>query len=194
MIENKPIGILISPRQPYHQTTPNEPKPSTMDKETEAKNNRQTEATQEDQAPPTYTPTSSSSSPPTYSSLSDSVRSSMDSLLHGDPTETISVPMITRRETTSIHNYNPFSRKSGKVVQSVHVRRMTREQYLKHYAKDAEGKYVGSGTAAPDAALVFVPEKSTEEDLLRQVEEVVRGKQEVRGKGIGKFGMPLDDK
>jgi hypothetical protein len=145
---------------------------------------------QDHETPPTYTP--STSNPPTYSSLDAKLRADMSSLATGDPAETISVPMISRTVANSIHNYNPFSRKSGAVKQSVTVRKMTREFYLKHYAKDPEGNYVGTGAKAPDAGLVFVPSKSTPEDIMRQVDEVAFARQEVRGKGIGKFGMPID--
>lgn len=164
----------------------NGPKPTTEGEEVEAESSQ---AMPKQEAPPSYTP--DSSHPPTYESLSTALRSDMSSLSVGDPQETISVPMILRRESNSLHNYNPFSRKSGAVTQSVIVRKMTREHYLKHYAKDSEGNFVGTSNPAPDAALLFVPGKSTPEDLMRQVEEVVFGKQGLRGKGIGKFGMPL---
>ncbi|CAO2653431.1 Nn.00g028420.m01.CDS01 [Neocucurbitaria sp. VM-36] len=165
----------------------NNPNPTTKGKEAEAEDSR---ATQEQQAPP-YS-TAESSRPPTYESLSAAVHSGMSSLTVGDPQETISVPMITRRESFSLHNYNPFSRKSGEVTQTVIIRKMTRDYYLKHYAKDSEGNFIGTSNPAPDSALVFVPGKSTPEDVMRQVEEVVFRKQEQRGKGIGKFGMPLN--
>ena len=70
----------------------------------------------------------------------------MTSLSIGDPSETISVPMISRMYKKSIHDANPFSRKTGKVTQTVAVRKMTREFYLKHYAKDAEGNFVARVT------------------------------------------------
>jgi hypothetical protein len=40
---------------------------------------------------------------------------------------------------------------------------------------------------------VFVPGKSSSEELLKQANEVALGVQRRRGKGIGKFGMPQDD-
>lgn len=67
---------------------------------------------------------------------------------------------------------------------------MTREFYLKHYAKDTEGNFVGTAAPAPDAGLVFVPGKSTPEDVMRQVQEVAFNKQKLRGPGIGKYGSP----
>jgi hypothetical protein len=101
--------------------------------------------------------------------------------------------MLSRTVSNSIHNYNPFSRKQGAIKQSVVVRQMKREQYLKHYAKDVEGNFVGTASPAPDFALVFVPGKSADEDLKRQFEEVALGKQRIRGAGIGKWGMPVKE-
>lgn len=114
----------------------------------------------------------------------------MASLAVGDPSETISVPMITRKHHPTIHDLNPFSHKTGKITQSVSVRKMTREMYLKHYVKDAEGNFVGSANAAPDAGLVFVPGKSTPEDVMKQVSDVAFNRQNVRGGGIGPYGQP----
>jgi hypothetical protein len=145
--------------------------------------------TKAEQAPPSYA--LDTSQPPTYDSLSSALRDDMSSLAIGDPHETISVPMISRVHEKSIHDLNPFSRKTGKITQTVAVRKMTREFYLKHYAKDAEGNFVGTASPAPDAALVFVPGKSTPEDLLRQVQEVAFKRQNIRGDGIGAFGHPV---
>tara|TARA_R110002003_G_scaffold117_5_gene10384 strand:+ start:605 stop:1129 length:525 start_codon:yes stop_codon:yes gene_type:complete len=144
---------------------------------------------QEQDAPPTYTP--DTSNPPTYDSLAAAVHVNMSSLSTGDPSETISVPMISRMHKKNIHDLNPFSRKTGKVTQTVTVRKMTREFYLKHYAKDGEGNFIGTASQAPDAALVFVPGKSTPEDLMRQVQEVAFGKQQVRGGGMGTLGTRI---
>lgn len=136
--------------------------------------------------PPTYS--SSSASPPTY----DSIRLALNSLSHGPLDETVSVPMVHRKDPTSLHRLNPFSRKGYEKVESyITARRMKREQYLKHYAKDAEGNYVGTAPPAPDAGLVFVLGRSTPEALLKQVEETAFAMQERRGDGIGKFGKPL---
>jgi hypothetical protein len=57
------------------------------------------------------------------------------------------------------------------------IRKMTRDQYLRKYAKDAEGNYVGMERAAPDAGLVFVAGKSSSEELLRQVHKVAFGRE-----------------
>ncbi|KAI4908771.1 hypothetical protein J4E90_008507 [Alternaria incomplexa] len=148
-----------------------------------------------------YAPPSSSSpdTPPTYPSTTDSpptyttVARALTTLSEGDPDETIPVPMITRTLAFSLHNYNPFSRKQGEVRQSIIIRQMKRSYYNAHYAKDAEGNFVGTGTPAPDLGLVFVPGKGSSEDMLKQANEVAMEVQRRRGKGIGKFGMPQDD-
>ena len=140
-------------------------------------------------APPTYTPSSSDSQPPSY----ESVQRAISTLSVGPPDEIISVPMITRTVANSIHNYNPFSHKQGAVKQSIVVRKMKRAQYLAHYAKDAEGKFVGTGAPAPDVGLVFVPGKGSSEEMLKQAEEVALEVQKLRGKGIGAYGRPLHD-
>jgi hypothetical protein len=98
--------------------------------------------------------------------------------------------MISRMHHKTIHDLNPFSRKTGRITQTVTVRKMTRQFYLKHYVKDAEGNFVGTGTQAPDAGLVFVPGKSTPEDLMKQVQEVAFVRQNIRGEGIGRYGRP----
>jgi hypothetical protein len=111
----------------------------------------------QEQDAPTYTP--DTSNPSTYDSLAAAVHMNMSSLSTGHPSETISVPMISRMHKKNIHDLNPFSRKTGKVTQTVMVRKMTREFYLKHYAKDSEGNFIGTTSPAPDAGLVFVPGK-----------------------------------
>jgi hypothetical protein len=128
------------------------------------------------EAPPIYTPSSSTSDqPPAY----ESAQAAFNSLL--------------RTVSNSIHNYNPFSRKQGEVKQSVIVRQMKRSQYQAHYAKDAEGKFIGTKSPAPDLGLVFVPSKGSPEEMLRQAEEVALSVQRLRGQGIGKYGQPFDD-
>jgi hypothetical protein len=138
--------------------------------------------------PPSYSP--DASHPPTYDSLHSNVRDDMSSLAIGDPSETISVPMISRTHHKTIHDLNPFSHKTGRITQTVTARKMTREMYLKHYVKDAEGNFIGTASQAPDAGLVFVPGKSTPEDLLKQVQQVAFARQNIRGDGIGPYGRP----
>lgn len=101
----------------------------------------------------------------------------MNALAIGDPAETISVPMILSTEQKRKRDMFFPGGKQGKVTQSVFIRKMTRDHYLKHYAKDAEGNYVGTEKAAPDAGLVFVPGKGSSEELLEQVRKVAFGRQ-----------------
>jgi hypothetical protein len=143
---------------------------------------------QNDAAPPSYA--SDASHPPSYDSLHKEVRDEMSALAVGDPSESISVPMISRMHHKTVHDLNPFSKKTGRVTQSVTVRKMTREFYLKHYVKDSEGNFIGTGNPAPDMGLVFVPGKSTEEDIMKQVKEVAFVRQGIRGQGIGPYGTP----
>jgi hypothetical protein len=145
-------------------------------------------SSQHQDAPPNYSP--DTSHPPSYESLAAAVHADMASLAVGDPSETVSVPMISRTHHMNLHDLNPFSRKTGRVTQSVTVRKMTREFYLKHYIKDADGNFIGNASPAPDAGLVFVPGKSTPEDLMKQVQEVAFKRQGIRGHGIGPYGEP----
>ncbi|RMZ71942.1 hypothetical protein GMOD_00009302 [Pyrenophora seminiperda CCB06] len=167
--------------------------PFSQEKSAEAASSAST-SSEHDLPPPTYTPTSSSSTqpqaPPSYATTATTLT---NTLTHGPPTEIISVPMVTRTVSHSLHNYNPFSHKQGVVKQSVVVRQMKRSHYLAHYAKDAEGNYIGTGQAAPDAALVFVPGKASSEDMVRQAEEVARKVQRLRGDGVGEWGKPVWD-
>ncbi|EMD62468.1 hypothetical protein COCSADRAFT_38396 [Bipolaris sorokiniana ND90Pr] len=139
--------------------------------------------------PPAYDGSSTSDPPPTY----ETVGHALTALSQGDPDEYITVPFVTRTVGFSIHNFNPFSHKQGEVRQSIVTRRMKRSQYLAHYVKDTNGNFVGTGRPAVDAALVFVPGKSSPEDLLRQFNEVALKVQRVRGDGIGEWGKPLQD-
>jgi hypothetical protein len=165
IVTNDPVSVL---RHPTHASASVKvhanTHQSTKVKDLEAKMGSDG---QDQHAPPSYS--SGDSQPPTYNS----------------------VPMISRTVANSVHNYNPFSRKSGAIKQSVTVRSMTRDFYLKHYAKDVDGNYIGTAAPAPDAALVFVPGKSTPEDVMRQVDEVAFKRQGIRGEGIGKFGLPI---
>lgn len=101
----------------------------------------------------------------------------MQSLGVGDPKATISVPMIHSTEQKRKRDLFLPMGKRGAVTQTVIVRKMTREHYLKRYAKDAEGNYVGTEAPAVDAGLVFVPGKNTDEELMQQVRKVAFGKE-----------------
>jgi hypothetical protein len=103
------------------------------------------------------------------------VSADVHALAVGDPKETITVPMIHSSETINWRKY--MSKDRSVITHTVIVRKMPREHYLKHYAKDEEGNYVGTEKPAVDAGLVFVPSKSTPEDLLQQVNKVAFGKQ-----------------
>ncbi|KAF2466474.1 uncharacterized protein BDR25DRAFT_306247 [Lindgomyces ingoldianus] len=114
--------------------------------------------------------------------LAEDISANIRSLQIGDLTETISVPMILSTEKRSFKDV--LKGRSGSVSQTVMVRKMTRDHYLKHYAKDSEGNYIGTERAAVDAGLVFVPSKSTPEEILQQVQKVASGKQHY----IGDYG------
>jgi hypothetical protein len=109
-----------------------------------------------------------------HPSLVDVVSANVHALRVGDPKETISVPMIHSSETINWKKY--FSKDRSVVTHTVIVRKMPREHYLKHYAKDDEGNYIGTEKPAVDAGLVFVPSKITPEDLLEQVHKVAFGR------------------
>jgi hypothetical protein len=93
----------------------------------------------------------------------------MRSLREGDPQEKISVPMIHTEQKHGIGDYLPFGSAGKTKRRTIIMRQMTRDTYLKHYAKDDAGNYVGTETMYPDAGLVLVPSKSTEDDVLQQV-------------------------
>jgi hypothetical protein len=99
----------------------------------------------------------------------------MLSLSMGDPKEMITVPMIHSIEQKRKRGLLLPMGKGGVVMRTIVARQMTREHYLKRYAKDAEGNYVGSESPAMDAGLVFVPGKSTDEELMEQVRKVAFG-------------------
>ena len=101
----------------------------------------------------------------------------MNSLSVGDPKETISVPMVLSTEVKRKRDIFLPSGKQPVVKQTVIVRKMTREHYLKHYAKDSQGNFIGTDKPAVDAGLVFVLGKSSGDDLLEQVRKVAFGKQ-----------------
>lgn len=77
--------------------------------------------------------------------------------------------MIHTTHKLSFGDYLPWgsAMKTGK--RTVISRSMTRDCYTKHYAKDEEGRYIGTEKPYPDWQLVFVPNKSTPDDILQQV-------------------------
>jgi hypothetical protein len=112
--------------------------------------------------------------PPTYKSLASAVEEDVHALLIGDPNESISVPMVHTIEEQNFKTL--FLGKRAKTSHTVIARKMPRSHYLKFYAKDSNGNYIGTEKAAVDAGLVFVPSKSTPEDLLQQVRTVAFNK------------------
>ncbi|ORY16420.1 hypothetical protein BCR34DRAFT_597705 [Clohesyomyces aquaticus] len=150
----------------------NESEPMSKEKDARAKGSEAQE--REINPPPVYSTFTQGSSANAKSSTED-VMADFRSLQVGDPNESISVPMILSNEKRSFKDV--LRGRGGSVSQTVIVRKMTRDHYLKHYAKDAEGNYVGTKKAAADAGLVFVPSKSTPEEILEQVRKVAFGKQ-----------------
>lgn len=112
-------------------------------------------------APPSY---ADDTTPPTYKASSY-----LRSLHDGDPNDKVDVPMIHSTHKLSFGDYLPWgsAMKTGK--RTVISRSMTRDCYVKHYAKDEEGNYIGTERPYPDWQLVFVPNKSTPDDILQQV-------------------------
>ena len=117
------------------------------------------------EVPLTFVGNRRSSAPPAYTSLPEAVSAGMQSLRIGDAKEGISVPMVLSTEQKRKRDIFLPGGKPGKVTQTVIVRKMTREHYLKHYARDAEGNYIGTEKPAVDAGLVFVPGKSSNEEI-----------------------------
>jgi hypothetical protein len=109
-----------------------------------------------------------------HASLPEAVAADMQSLLTGDPKAMISVPMVHSTEQKRKRDFL-LPLKRGTVTQTVIVRKMTREHYLKRYARDAEGNYVGTEQPAVDAGLVFTMGKNSNEELLQQVRKVAFG-------------------
>ncbi|KAJ4372980.1 hypothetical protein N0V83_003271 [Neocucurbitaria cava] len=134
---------------------------------------------------PAYDDAEHASAPPAYTA----VAAGMQSLGIGDPNETISVPMVVSTEQKRKRDLFLPMGKAGKITQTVIVRKMKRDHYLKHYAKDAEGNYIGTEKAAVDAGLVFVPGKSSNEDILEQIRKVAFGKQHYNSDFAHGYGM-----
>ncbi|KZM27508.1 hypothetical protein ST47_g1379 [Ascochyta rabiei] len=94
----------------------------------------------------------------------------------GDPNERIDVPFVHSHDHKSALDYLRF-RNVGKVTRRVIARPMTRRLYNERYAHDQNGNFIGTGVKAPDAGLVFIPGKGTEQDLLDQVSKFAHAKQ-----------------
>ncbi|KAJ4341595.1 hypothetical protein N0V87_001610 [Didymella glomerata] len=122
--------------------------------------------------PPAYT---DDATPPTYKATSY-----LSSLREGDPNDKVDVPMIHSTHKLSFGDYLPWgsAMKTGK--RTVISRSMTRDCYIKHYAKDEYGNYIGTERPYPDHQLVFVPNKSTPDDILKQLDEFVDVRHDIR--------------
>lgn len=119
--------------------------------------------------------------------MTDVVEEDVHALLIGDPNESISVPMV---HTTEKQNFKTlFLGKNVETSHTVIARKMPRSHYLKFYAKDSGGNYIGTEKAAVDAGLVFVLSKSTPEDLLQQVRKVAFNKPHYSNDFGQVFGM-----
>ncbi|KAH6637535.1 hypothetical protein C7974DRAFT_389702 [Boeremia exigua] len=123
-------------------------------------------------APPEYV---DDGTPPTYKASSY-----LRSLHDGDPNDKVDVPMIHSVHKLSVGDYLPWgsAMKTGK--RTVISRSMTRDCYIKHYATDEEGNYIGTEKPYPDWKLVFVPNKSTPDDILQQLNEFVDVRHDIR--------------
>ncbi|KAF1989541.1 hypothetical protein K402DRAFT_326266, partial [Aulographum hederae CBS 113979] len=87
---------------------------------------------------------------------------------------TILVPMISTIQTRTLRDLVPFTTPAP-YTRTITARKMTRARYDAHYAIDADGNYIGTGTRAVDGGLVYCPKNSGgQEDLRRQVEQMVK--------------------
>ncbi|KAH6642056.1 hypothetical protein C7974DRAFT_286614, partial [Boeremia exigua] len=115
----------------------------------------------------------SSNPPPAYTA--DAATRDLLSMREGDPEEKIDVPFVYSHDKKSLKDYLAF-RNVGTVTRRIVPRPMTRRLYNERYAHDAEGNLVGTGVMAPDAGLVFIPSKGTEQDLLDQVSRMAHSR------------------
>jgi hypothetical protein len=138
----------------------------------------------ESEATHMMTPKASKNPPPVYTEdaipASHKAASYQRSLLEGDPNDKIDVPMIHTTHKLSMGDYLPWgsAMKTGK--RTLISRSMTRDCYIKHYAKDEEGNYIGTEKPYPDHQLVFVPNKSSPDDILQQLNEFVDVRHDIR--------------
>ncbi|KAJ8110696.1 hypothetical protein OPT61_g6525 [Boeremia exigua] len=128
-----------------------------------------------DTSQPIPPPSTDDTTLPTYKASSY-----LRSLHEGDPNDKVDVPMVHSVHKLSFGDYLPWgsAMKTGK--RTVISRSMTRDCYIKHYAKDDEGKYIGTEKPYPDWQLVFVPNKSTPDDILQQLNEFVDVRHDIR--------------
>lgn len=117
--------------------------------------------------------TKPSDAPPPYTS--DAAARDLIAMREGDPDEKIEVPFVYSHDKKSLKDYLAF-RNVGTVIRRIVARPMTRRLYNERYAHDAEGNFIGTGVKAPDAGLVFIPSKGTEQDLLDQVSKMAHSR------------------
>ncbi|KAJ4991636.1 hypothetical protein SVAN01_02751 [Stagonosporopsis vannaccii] len=96
--------------------------------------------------------TSSSSTQGAHSPKYAALAAYMQDLATGDPRERIDIPMIHSHSSRGNH-------------------------YLRKYAHDASGSYIGTEPVAPDAGLIFVPSKASSSELLEQVKKVASARE-----------------
>ena len=129
----------------------------------------------------------SSGSPPPYTA--DAAVHDLLEMREGDPNETISVPFVHSDDKKSFKDYLAF-RNVGTVTRRIIARPMSRRLYNERYAHDADGNFIGTGKMAPDAGLVFIPRKGTEQDLLDQVSKFARARRNHDPKDFAFAGAP----
>lgn len=107
----------------------------------------------------------------------------------GDPDDLIEVPFIVSHASNSIKRFL-----TGKTVvkQRITTRTMRRGMYLEKYAKDSDGNFAGTGTAAVDAKMVYVA--AMDKDDMKQAQvDTAFGKEHWTDWRTG-FGHVVQDK
>ncbi|KAF3005060.1 hypothetical protein E8E13_009472 [Curvularia kusanoi] len=141
-------------------------------KDNEAESSRPVAPEASTTLPPSY---ADDATPPTYKAASY-----LSSLLEGDPNDKVDVPMIHTTQKHSMGDYLPWGSAGKTGKRTVISRSMTRDCYVKHYAKDKDGNYIGTEKPYPDHQLVFVPNKSTPDDIMQQLNEFVDVRHDIR--------------
>ncbi len=84
----------------------------------------------------------------------------MNSLRVGDPQERDQRAMVHSHEQKRKRDLiNPITRAKPTITRTVVVRKMTREHYLKYYAKDSQGNFIGTDKPAVDSGLFLCRER-----------------------------------
>lgn len=111
-------------------------------------------------------------SPPLNSEHNPYRLETTEELSSRDPEEVITIPMIFTVERFSVKTLLGKRETERKIS----FRKMRRGHYRAHYAKDADGNYIGTGNPAFDAGLVYI-HSATVEDVDRQIRDVAYGRQ-----------------